>query len=136
MSARRLQIRYDETRSREQLPGMKLHLRAVFQPVELHRPLKMACDLEMATWMRKLLEINVAWLEILLSRRSPGVGYLGDVALGCVAPGLDVTVAFTAQPLTLQHVSSLNAVFTLLHFLGCPRATTLRIRICRVETWK
>jgi predicted HicB family RNase H-like nuclease len=35
-------------------------------PVELHRRIKTACasrDLEMATWMRKLLETNVARLE-------------------------------------------------------------------------
>jgi hypothetical protein len=35
-------------------------------PVELHRRIKMACasrDLEMTTWMRKLLETNVAQLE-------------------------------------------------------------------------
>jgi hypothetical protein len=35
-------------------------------PVELHRRIKMACasrDLEMATWMRNLLETNVARLE-------------------------------------------------------------------------
>jgi predicted HicB family RNase H-like nuclease len=34
-------------------------------PVELHRRIKTACasrDLEMATWMRKLLETNVARL--------------------------------------------------------------------------
>jgi len=35
-------------------------------PVELHRRIKMACayhGLEMATWMRKLLETNVERLE-------------------------------------------------------------------------
>ena len=35
-------------------------------PVELHRRIKTACasrDLQMATWMRKLLETNVAPLE-------------------------------------------------------------------------
>jgi hypothetical protein len=35
-------------------------------PVELHRRIKMACasrDLQMAAWMRKLLETNVARLE-------------------------------------------------------------------------
>ena len=69
--------------------------------------------------MRKLLETDVAWLEILLSRRSPGVGYLGMSLLGCVALNLNVTVAFTAQPLTLRLGSSLNVVFTLFT-LGLP----------------
>jgi hypothetical protein len=35
-------------------------------PVELHRRIKMACasrDLEMATWIRKLLETDVSRLE-------------------------------------------------------------------------
>jgi len=107
-------------------------------PVALRRRIKMACtsrDMEMATWMRNPMEINVARLsrgwKILLSSESPSVC---ELAYSKLKERHEFEISSLGKMSGDELFSSPGQIHRRRKGHYCPGATTARLRTRRVIT--